>query len=287
MENSEKGVLLEVDKISVEYHSGWGRKVNRAVNDVSLTIARGECVALVGESGSGKSTIGRAILGLEPVAEGAIRFDGEDVTRRRRRDRRRLAARMQVVFQDPYSSLNPAMTVGEILTEPIRALSKADAETARNRLTEVLERVGLPADTMSRYASRFSGGQRQRIAIARALVPNPDLILCDEPTSALDVSTQAAVLELLSELRAENGTAFLFITHDLAVVRHFADRVAVLRRGGLVESGTAEQVSTNPQHPYTRALVAAAPVPDPVVQRQRREARRVLLAEGLEAPISA
>jgi peptide/nickel transport system ATP-binding protein len=269
--------LLEVTGLSVEYKvPGRGRFL--AVNDVSFSVTAGETVALVGESGSGKSTIGRAILGLAPISAGSVRFGGEDVAHRGTRERRALARRLQVVFQDPYSSLNPSRTIGESLVEPLRAqgTSRRDAQA---RIAGLLERVGLPGDAGTRYPSRFSGGQRQRIAIARALALSPELIICDEPTSALDVSTQASVLELLGELQEQLGLAYLFITHDLAVVRHFAQRVLVLRQGTLVEEGTAEQICDRPAEAYTRALVAAAPVPDPVLQAQRRELRRELLAD--------
>jgi ABC-type glutathione transport system ATPase component len=265
--------LLTVTNLTVEFIAAGRRRKFRAVDDVSFSVARGETVALVGESGSGKSTIGRAVLGLTPSTSGSIRFDGKDITRRDRATQVSLARELQVVFQDPYSSLNPSKTIGESLTEPLRAQGGFTRLQARERITGLLERVGLPSDSSSRYPSRFSGGQRQRIAIARALALNPRLVICDEPTSALDVSTQAQVLELLSELKTEFGLAYLFITHDLAVVRDFADRVLVLRQGAIVETGTATEICDYPKQTYTQKLVAAAPVPDPQLQRQRRELR--------------
>jgi len=271
--------LLEVSHLSVEFPGrGWRAQPVRAVNDVSFTIQPGETVGLVGESGSGKTTIGRAILGLIRPTSGRIVFGGINTTGLRGGARRALAKDLQVVFQDPYSSLNPSLTIGSILVEPLqvqRALTKAGALAEIRRL---LDRVGLPADAAARYPAHFSGGQRQRVAIARALSVGPKLVVCDEPTSALDVSTQAQVLALLRELQRDSGMSYLFITHDLAVVRHFADRVLVLRRGELVEAGPVEQVCEHPQHPYTRALVQAAPVPDPIVQRERRLARERSLA---------
>lgn len=274
--------ILRVEDLVVEYPSPHSRRHRfRAVDGVSLRVSPGETVALVGESGSGKSTIGRAVLGLAPIRSGSIVFQGEDVTRRSPRRQRVVARDLQVVFQDPFSSLNPAKTIGETLAEPLRAQGKKDPDEARLATGALLERVGLPADAVDRYPANFSGGQRQRIAIARALVLDPRLVICDEPTSALDVSTQASVLTLLADLKAQFDVAYLFITHDLAVVRHFADRVLVLRQGALVEEGPVDQICENPQHPYTAQLIATAPVPDPVLQRARREARMRAEAEML------
>jgi len=270
--------LLEVERLSVTFRTpGFRRPRFTAVDDVSFSIAAGETVALVGESGSGKSTVGRAILGLTPPSRGTIRFDGEDVTHRSQAQRRRLARDLQAVFQDPYSSLNPSKTIGQSLTEPLRAQRSMSRREANEQVASLLARVNLPADAATRYPSRFSGGQRQRIAIARALGLTPRLIVCDEPTSALDVSTQALTLELLRELQERYALAYLFITHDLAVVRHFADRVLVLKGGRLVEEGSAVQVCTQPTQLYTRQLVSAAPVPNPALQRVRREESARLL----------
>ena len=265
--------LLTVSDLRVEF-ARRRRTPLVAVNGVSFTIGAHETVAIVGESGSGKTTIGRAILGMIQPQAGSIRVNGSETVRLRHRERRALTQKLQVVFQDPYGSLNPALTIGAILTEPLRIHHDLSREAARERIAELLRRVGLPPDAASRYPAHFSGGQRQRIAIARALSVSPQLVICDEPTSALDVSTQAQVLELLTGLQQDTGLAYLFITHDLAVVRHFAQRVLVLRSGEVVEEGTAAQICESPQHSYTRALVAAAPVPDPVLQRARREAAR-------------
>jgi ABC-type glutathione transport system ATPase component len=239
------------------------------LHEVSLEIGAGECVGLVGESGSGKSTLGKAILGLVPVAGGRISFDGRDITHLKGRSRRDLASDIQVVFQDPYGSLNPMMTIGDILAEPLSTAGTSRAE-ARRIVGEMLERVNLPASVIDRYPSEFSGGQRQRIAIARALVRKPRLIICDEPVSALDLTTQATVLDLLIELQRDTGVSYLFVSHDLGVVRRICHRVAVMYRGNLVEIGDGEQVTRDPQHPYSQRLLAASPVADPALQAQRR-----------------
>ncbi len=266
--------LLTVRDLRVEFRvAGSRRKKMRAVDGVSFSVSPGETVALVGESGSGKSTIGRSILGLNAIQSGSVVFDGRDITRRSARTQREIARDLQVVFQDPFSSLNPAKTIGENLAEPLRAQGAVTSSEARQRMEGLLRQVGLPDDSPDRYPANFSGGQRQRIAIARALMLEPKLVICDEPTSALDVSTQASVLQLLRDLRSQHDVAYLFITHDLAVVRHFADRVLVLRQGELVEHGSVDDICERPQHPYTRQLIETAPVPDPKLQRERREAR--------------
>lgn len=261
--------LLQVQDVRVDFPLGKGQ-VFQALKGVSIDIRAGETVGLVGESGSGKTTMGRVILGLTPASSGRVVFDGEDITHARPARRRTLGRDIQVVFQDPYGSLNPARTIGDTLAEPLlndRSLSRADMA---QRIAEVLQRVGMPADTAERYPGQFSGGQRQRIAIARAVIAKPRLIVCDEPVSALDLSVQAQVLNLLKELQQSMGLAMLFISHDLTVVRHVSHRTVVLYRGDIVEQGEAGQVHDHPQHPYTRALLAAAPVPDPLVQRERR-----------------
>ncbi len=266
-------IALAVDNLVVEYPPRrWRGNPVRVITDVSFTVPRGETVALVGESGSGKTTIGRAVLGLVPVTGGRIVVDGADTTGLSPRARRPLAANLQAVFQNPYGSLDPALTIGATLAEPLRAGGVARGDVPR-RIAELLRRVGMPADSAQRYPAQFSGGQRQRIAIARAVARGPQLIICDEPTSALDVTTQAAALELLGELQSSLGCAYLFITHDLAVVREFADRTIVLEKGVIVESGNSVDVCERPQHPYTQRLVAAAPVPDPRMQKIRREER--------------
>ncbi|MFD1718048.1 ATP-binding cassette domain-containing protein [Georgenia deserti] len=270
--------LLEVEDLVVDYPGkGLRAEAFRALKGVSLDILPGETVGLVGESGSGKTTLGRAVLGLAPVTAGAITYDGRDISHLNRRDRRALSDEIQVVFQDPYSSLNPSMTIEQILTEPLTAGGVASGE-AKGRVRDLLDQVGLPSDARTRLPREFSGGQRQRIAIARALALEPRLIVCDEPVSALDLSTQKRVLDLLIDIQERTGVAYLFVTHDLAVVRHISHRVAVMYRGELVETGDGDQVTSRPQHPYTQRLFMAAPVPDPDRQSKRREQRRAALA---------
>ncbi|MFC4471742.1 ABC transporter ATP-binding protein [Streptomyces xiangluensis] len=269
-ETEDHRALLNVRGLRVDY--GRGRGAVRAVDDVSLSVAPGETVGLVGESGSGKSTIGRAIVGLTPVADGAITFDGEDITHARGGRRRELSASLQMVFQDPYSSLNPAKTVGATLVEPLLARREIDPRERPALVRQALERVGLAPEAAGRYPAQFSGGQRQRIAIARALVASPRLVVCDEPVSALDLSIQAQVMNLLADLQAELGLSYLFIAHDLGVVRYLSQRIVVLYRGQVMESGPASLVYARPAHPYTQALIAAAPIPDPKAARARAAA---------------
>ncbi|HEX5118414.1 MAG TPA: ATP-binding cassette domain-containing protein [Pseudonocardiaceae bacterium] len=256
---------LEVENLSVVYQ---GRRRSRlvAVSEVSFTLSRGETLALVGESGSGKSTIGKAIVGLAPVSEGTVRVAGVPV---RPAARRELARLVQLVFQDPYSSLDPTKTVGHTIAQPLLVHERLSAAQWGPLVRDLLVRVGLPADAARRYPAEFSGGQRQRIAIARALIVRPQVVVCDEPVSALDLSVQAQILNLLSQLQADLGLSYLFISHDLTVVRRLAHRVAVLQAGRLVELGPATDVYREPQHPYTRALLDAAPIADPAVQRGR------------------
>ncbi|SDT25663.1 ABC transporter ATP-binding protein [Microterricola viridarii] len=261
--------LLEVNDLVVEY--GTRRKPARVLHEVSLAVGAGECVGLVGESGSGKSTLGKAILGLVPVAGGRISFDGRDITHAKGRERRALASDIQVVFQDPYGSLDPLMTIGDILAEPLATAGTGKRE-AKSLVAEMLDRVSLPRNVLERYPSEFSGGQRQRIAIARALVRRPRLIICDEPVSALDLTTQATILELLIELQRDTGVSYLFVSHDLGVVRRVCHRVAVMYRGNLVETGDGEQITREPQHAYSRRLLTASPIADPAGQAERRQA---------------
>ena len=262
--------LLSVDNLRVDFPQGRG-KVFQALKGVSLHINPGETVGLVGESGSGKTTIGKVILGQTPASAGKVMFDGEDITHAPRSRRRALGRDIQVVFQDPYGSLNPARTIGDTLAEPLLATGSRDKAEIQARVADILQRVGMPVDTASRYPGQFSGGQRQRIAIARAVVAKPRLVVCDEPVSALDLSVQAQVLNLLNELQRSMGLSLLFISHDLTVVRHVSHRTVVLYQGEIVEQGDAAQVHDSPQHPYTQALLAASPVPHPILQRQRRE----------------
>src|SRR3954449_9305476 len=257
----------------VRYGSGRrARDTPPAVDGVSFDIAPGETLGVVGESGSGKSTIGKAVLGLQPPYSGTVKLHGQDITRMPLKQRSRLVADLRVVFQDPYSSLNPARTIGQTLVEPLRLMGVGAAEALR-KAREGLESVGLPADAADRYPTQFSCGQRQRIAIARALVCDPKVVVLDEPVSALDLSTQAQVLNLLADLRDQRGLSFLFIAHDLGVVRFLAQRVVVLYRGQIMETGPVESVTQQPRHPYTVALTAAAPVPRPAEQAARRAAR--------------
>ncbi|MXS74501.1 peptide ABC transporter ATP-binding protein [Microbacterium sp. CSI-V] len=272
--------LLTVDDLVVEYPGkGFRAQPFRALKGVSLDILPGETMGLVGESGSGKTTLGRAVLGLAPVSGGTVTYDGRDISHLGRAQRRALSSEIQVVFQDPYSSLNPSMTIEQILAEPLTASGVAGSE-ARSRVRDLLDQVGLPSDSRSRLPREFSGGQRQRIAIARALALRPKLIVCDEPVSALDLSTQARVLDLFIDIQNRTGVAYLFVTHDLAVVRHISHRVAVMYKGEIVETGPAERVTSRPEHPYTQRLFMAAPVPDPDRQEERRAARRALLASS-------
>ncbi|MGY1814649.1 ATP-binding cassette domain-containing protein [Blastococcus sp. SYSU D00820] len=260
--------LLDVRDVVVDYRLAH-RRTFRALKGVSLAIGAGECVGLVGESGSGKSTLGKAVLGLAAVSSGSITFDGEDITHAGRADRRRLASDLQVVFQDPYGSLDPTMSIGEVLAEPLR-VGGTDRATCRRLVAEVLDRVRLPADTVHRYPTEFSGGQRQRIAIARALVRRPRLVICDEPVSALDLTTQSAIVDLFIDLQRETGVSYLFVSHDLAVVRRICHRVSVMYGGEIVESGPADVVTQDPSHPYTQRLLLASPVADPARQAERR-----------------
>jgi oligopeptide/dipeptide ABC transporter ATP-binding protein len=264
--------LLSIEHLTVSYHRGTA-----AVDDVSLTVGRGETVGLVGESGSGKTTIGRAVLGLVPVSSGRIVFDGTQIGNVPASERGTLAGRLQTVFQDPSSSLNPARTVGHSIVEPLAAAGTATRASLRERTRELLHAVGLPVEAAGRCPHEFSGGQRQRIAIARALAAAPDLVVCDEPTSSLDLSTQAQMLNLLTDLRAERNLSYLFISHDLAVVRHMAERIVVLYRGRVMENGPAEVVTTRPLHPYSQALRASAPVADVAAQRRRQADRQRLI----------
>jgi oligopeptide transport system ATP-binding protein len=255
----------------------------KAVDDVSFEIQEGETLGLVGESGSGKSTTGYSVLQLLKPTGGSVRFLGKELTTMSRSDLREMRREMQIVFQDPYSSLNPRMTVGNIVAEPLTVHGVGTRRSREATVRDLLETVGFNPDFTNRYPHEFSGGQRQRIGIARALALNPRLIVCDEPVSALDVSIQAQILNLLKDLQRDLGLAYLFVAHDLAVVRTMSDRIAVMNKGKLVEMGPAEQVYANPQDEYTRALLAAVPVPDPRRMRERKRERRKLahvIAEG-------
>ena len=254
-----------------------------AVNEISFEIAAGETLGLVGESGSGKSTAGYCILQLLKPTSGSVRFEGTELTDLGREALRKMRREMQIVFQDPYSSLDPRMTVGDIVGEPLIVHGIGTRKDRSIRIRELLDVVGFNPSFTNRYPHEFSGGQRQRIGIARALALSPKLIVCDEPVSALDVSIQAQILNLLKDLQRDFGLTYLFIAHDLAVVRSMSDQIAVMNKGQLVEIGPAEQVYTNPQDDYTKALLSAVPIPDPRAMKERKAARRKLrhaLAEG-------
>jgi peptide/nickel transport system ATP-binding protein len=281
--------LVEVDHLSIQFPVGrsgfWGKQTRfvRAIDDVTLSIAKGETLGLVGESGSGKSTLGRAILRRTAPASGSIRFRGDDITTTSGEELRRLRRHMQLVFQDPYASLNPRKTVLQLVAEPliVHGLAK-DEEAARPTVRDLLDRCGLPVDTMDRYAHAFSGGQRQRVGIARALALKPDFIVADEPVSALDVSVRAQVVNLLQDLQAELGLTYLFIAHDLSVVRHISHRIAILYSGKLVEVAPTHSVYDAPLHPYTEALLSSVPIPDPPLQRARQ---RIVLSGEIPNPV--
>jgi peptide/nickel transport system ATP-binding protein len=269
------GALLELHDLKVYFPVKSGIVLDRHVGDiravdgVSLEIARGETLGLVGESGCGKSTIGRAILRLYEPTGGQILFDGLDITHLKERQLRPLRRRIQMVFQDPFASLNPRHSVGRIVGEPMRVHGTASRAEANARVRELLSLVGLPPDAASRYPHEFSGGQRQRIGVARSLALNPEFLVCDEPVSALDVSIQAQIVNLMEELQRELGLTYLFIAHDLAVVRHISNRIAVMYLGKIVEVAPADDLYDNPLHPYTITLLSAIPIPDPEVERNR------------------
>jgi ABC-type oligopeptide transport system ATPase subunit len=248
----------------------------KAVDGISFEIYPGQTLGLVGESGSGKTTAGYCVLQLLKPTSGSVSFLGRELTTMRGRELRAMRREMQIVFQDPYASLNPRMTVGDIVAEPLVVHRIGSRRSRRKSVEQLLEVVGFNRDFINRYPHEFSGGQRQRIGVARALALNPSLIVCDEPVSALDVSIQAQILNLLKDLQEDFGLAYLFIAHDLAVVREVSDWIAVMTRGTIVETGAAEDVYTHPQHEYTQALLAAVPVPDPRRMRVRREERRKL-----------
>ena len=269
--------LLEVTNLVKHFPVKRGLLVDRtvdhvrAVDDVSLTIGKGETLGLVGESGCGKSTLCRTILRLIEPTAGSIRFEGREIAGLSRRRMRPLRREMQMVFQDPYASLNPRKRVGQIVGDPLKRQGIASGAELRRRVYELLERVGLSAEHYNRYPHEFSGGQRQRIGIARALAPQPKLVIADEPVSALDVSIQAQIVNLLDDLQDEFGLTYLFVAHDIGVVRHVSDRIAVMNAGKIVEEGSADRVCEQPRDPYTKKLLAAVPIPDPRESRARRQ----------------
>jgi oligopeptide transport system ATP-binding protein len=278
--------LIEVQNLKVYFPiiSGLFQRTTghvRAVDDVTFEIRKGETLGLVGESGCGKSTTGRALIRLRDATEGSVKFDGVDLTTVNKSQLRRMRRRMQIIFQDPYSSLNPRMTVGSIISEPIDTHRLATGKAKEERVRELLRLVGLNPNYTNRYPHEFSGGQRQRIGVARSLAVEPEFIVCDEPISALDVSIQAQVLNLLVELREQFGLTYLFIAHDLSVVRHISDRVGVMYLGKVVELGPPSAIYETPAHPYTRALLSAIPIPDPKAERRRK---RVILTGDVPSP---
>ena len=285
--SSNGRALVQVEDVKVHFPIKSGVLVDRHVGDikavdgVTFEVRRGETLGLVGESGCGKSTIGRAILRRYDITAGKITFDGQDITHLKEHDLRELRRRMQVIFQDPYASLNPRHSIGRMIAEPLKVHGLASGKQASARVRELLQTVGLPADASSRYPHEFSGGQRQRIGVARALAVNPEFIVADEPVSALDVSIQAQILNLLESLQDDFELTYLFIAHDLAVVRHISDRIVVMYLGSVVEVSPSDDLYDNPLHPYTISLLSAVPIPDPVVER-RREA--ILLSGDLPSP---
>jgi len=285
--SSMNGSLVEVERLKVYFPIKSGLVLDRhvgdirAVDDVSLTIRRGETLGLVGESGCGKSTVGRTILRLYKPTEGRIVFDGQDISKLSEGELRPLRRRMQMVFQDPFASLNPRHSVGRIIGEPLRTHGLASRRETATRVRELLGTVGLPIDSAGRYPHEFSGGQRQRIGLARAISVNPDFVVADEPVSALDVSIQAQIINLLEQLQDEFDLTYLFIAHDLAVVRHISDRIVVMYLGWIVEVSPAAELYENPLHPYTISLLSAVPIPDPVVEKQREP---ILLAGDIPSP---
>ncbi len=282
-----KEVILSVSGLKKHFPISSGivfqRQVGavRAVDDVSFDVYRGETLGLVGESGCGKSTTGRTILQLYRPTAGSVQFEGKELTTMKGEELRAMRREMQIIFQDPFASLNPRMTVGNIVSEPLRIHNILRGKELREYVENLLEKVGLNPFYINRYPHEFSGGQRQRIGIARALALNPKFIVCDEPISALDVSIQAQVVNLLEDLQQELGLTYLFIAHDLSMVRHICDRVAVMYLGKIVELAATDELYDNPLHPYTQALLSAVPVPDPSVEEDRQ---RILITGDLPSP---
>jgi peptide/nickel transport system ATP-binding protein len=282
--------LLDVRNLTVRFPAGSSgffkpeKKFVHAVEDVSFQIMPGETLGLVGESGSGKTTTGRAVLRSNPITSGTVTFDGRDITKLEGKELRQLRRDMQLVFQDPYASLNPRMSVLEIVAEPlvVHGIAKS-TEDAKPKVAELLQRCGLPVDALTRYPHAFSGGQRQRIGIARALALQPKFIVADEPVSALDVSVRAQVVNLLQELQRDLGISYLFIAHDLSVVRHISHRIGILYSGHMVEYAPVDNVYESPIHPYTEALLSSVPIPDPAIQRGRS---RIVLQGEIPNPIN-
>lgn len=273
--------LIEVRNLKKYFNVGRG-SILKAVDDVSFNIKKGETLGLVGESGCGKTTCGRSVLGLYSATDGEVLFEGVNIHKINKKDRIKFTRQAQIIFQDPYASLNPRMTVGDIIGEGIDIHNLYTGEKRMDRIYEVLELVGLNREHASRFPHEFSGGQRQRIGIARALAIEPKFIVCDEPISALDVSIQAQVVNLLIKLQRELGLTYLFIAHDLSMVKHISDRVGVMYLGSMVELASSKELYDNPVHPYTKALLSSIPIPDPEVEKRRR---RIMLEGEVPSPI--
>ena len=283
---AEQEIILRVENLKKHFPIMRGlirRQVGavKAVDGVTFEIYKGETLGLVGESGCGKSTTGRVILQLYPATAGNIIFEGQELTELSSEELRRIRPRMQMIFQDPHASLNPRMTVGTIISEPLLEHVSSKSSQRKARVEELLELVGLDPDYTNRYPHEFSGGQRQRIGIARALALNPEFIICDEPIAALDVSIQAQVVNLLEDLQAEFGLTYLFISHDLSMIRHIANRVAVMYLGKIMELAQRDELYESPLHPYTQALLSAVPAPDPKLEQKRE---RVVLTGDVPSP---
>ena len=273
--------LVEINNLKKHFNVGGGQ-ILKAVDGINLKVRKGETLGLVGESGCGKSTAGRTIIGLYEPTEGEVIFDGMDTSRFNKKEKKEFTKKVQMIFQDPYASLNPRMTVTDIIGEGIDIHKIYSGQARQKRIYDLLELVGLSKEHASRYPHEFSGGQRQRIGIARALSIQPELIVCDEPISALDVSIQAQVVNLLEDLQKEFGLTYIFIAHDLSMVKHISDRIAVMYLGNIVEIADSKELYDNPQHPYTKALLSAVPIPDPEIERSRK---RIMLEGDVPSPI--
>lgn len=274
-------ILVKVDNVSKHFHTAGG--VVKAVNNVSFEIAKGETVGLVGESGCGKSTLGRTLMGIYQPTDGKIYFNNEEINIKKAKDRYKYAKKAQMIFQDPYASLNPRMTVGSIISEGMEIHNMYTPEERKKRVGELLDLVGLNKEYANRFPHEFSGGQRQRIGIARALAIEPEFLICDEPISALDVSIQSQIINLLIDLQKRLGLTYLFIAHDLDIVRYISDRIVVMYLGHVVEIGESNEVYSNALHPYSQALLSAVPIPDPELEREKK---RIILEGDIPSPIN-